>query len=92
MVAFVDWMETLEGKYFGQNDNPTIAMFSKRKSWWDRWGKCAAGAIGGGLTGGVAGCGVGGGIGVAVGGGVGAVAEGVGALPGAASGALPGDS
>jgi|GEM_PF-3567114 len=61
MVSFVYWMETLEDKYSHLNDTPGIFLFKREKddSWWTRWGRCAAGAVGEALTAGVVGCGAG---------------------------------
>jgi len=64
MLSFVEWMEALDGKYSGSNDQVSFVLLKKEeKSWWKRWGKCAAGVVGGTITGGIAGCGVGGSFG-----------------------------
>ncbi len=82
--AFVDWMDTLTSK----NKSNT---FAKKKSWWNSWGKCVAGILGGAGTGaltfGLAGAAVGT-VALPV---VGTVSAGaVGAIGGAISGGLTG--
>lgn len=87
MVAFVDWMDTLETQT--ANKSSFLAK-SDCDGWWSCWGKCAAGTIGGAITGAIAGCGVGGSVGAAAGAAIGSLAGGVGAIPGAGVGAVVG--
>lgn len=91
MNAFVDWMGTLES----QNTNKSSFLAkSDCDGWWDCWGRCAAGTIGGAGLGALGGAALGGGgctvvlpvIGTVACGTVGAVVGGVsGVLAGAAS-------
>ncbi|MGJ8683393.1 MAG: hypothetical protein ACSHWW_02135 [Nonlabens sp.] len=77
MLAFVDYMESLS-----LQETAIISKSGDCDGWWSCWGKCAAGTIGGALTGGVAGCAALGGIGAAIG-----AAVTIWAGPGAAGGA-----
>jgi len=96
MVAFVDWMDTLETQT--ANKSSFLAK-SDCDGWWSCWGKCVAGTIGGAITGAVAGCGVGAAVGAAAGAAIAAipsagiaapVGAGVGAVVGCAAGGVAG--
>lgn len=62
MVAFVDWMGTLESQYTNkllsvktrglQPDDQKSGDQQKCDGWWSCWGKCVAGTLGGAITGG----------------------------------------
>jgi hypothetical protein len=89
MDAFVDWMGTLDTPA----NKPGLEK-AEDEGWWDSWGKCAAGTVGGAGLGALAGAGVGGAgctvvlpiIGTVACGTVGGVVGGVsGALAGAAA-------
>tara|TARA_B110000259_G_C13958647_1_gene379742 strand:+ start:237 stop:953 length:717 start_codon:yes stop_codon:yes gene_type:complete len=85
MIAFVDWMGTLEN-----NQSAKSSLEFKCDGWWSCWGKCTSAVIGGGLTGGLGGCGIGAAAGLGIlsipGCGVGAIIGGIGgALTGAAA-------
>lgn len=93
MIAFVDWMETLD------NENNKSNLKSDCDGWWSCWGQCAAGIIGGAITGAIGGCGVGGAVGAAAGAAIAAipsagiaapVGAGVGAVVGCGAGAVAG--
>jgi len=97
MLAFVDWMGTLENSVSKAN------LVSKAENecdgWWSCWGKCVAGTLGGVLTGALGGCGVGAGVGAAAGAAIAAVPSlgiataagaGVGAVVGCAAGGIVG--
>ena len=78
MIAFVDWMESVNifnAKTEGEDGG-----------WWDSWGQCVAGTVGGYFTGAVAGCGVG----AAVGSPGGPLGIGIGCAAGGATGAVGG--
>lgn len=61
------------------------------EGWWETWGRCAVGTIGGYYTGALAGCGIVGGVGAAIGGPPGAAGGcAVGVIVGAIGGALTG--
>lgn len=76
MDSFVNWMQHTETAYGTYSSSCT--------GWWSCWGKCAAGAIGSGITGGIGGCATGG----MVGGAVGTVVPGVGNAVGIISGCV----
>lgn len=90
LISIAAWYEgTLN--FFDENQNLFLsqdqdqfiaAAHLKGCGWWQKWGKCVAGTLGGYYGGALAGC--------AVGGGVGATAAGVGAVPGCAVGAAVG--
>jgi len=87
MVAFVDWIDSLESSHSNKS-----SLFAKSDcdGWWSCWGSCAAGTIGGAITGAIAGCGVGGSVGAAAGAAIGSYVAGIGAVPGGGIGAVAG--
>lgn len=66
LITKVVWYESTINFYHEYQDLfiPVETPYSvvdlefKKCSWWDRWGKCAAGTIGGAITGGLSGCAV----------------------------------
>ena len=63
--AFVDWTESLvhsqspKTLYYAKTRLKSSNVEEDKKSWWQRWDKCAAGITGSALTGLVTGCGIG---------------------------------
>lgn len=85
-LSFLD-MLNIKNSEMNFNEKSVITTYGNGKSWWDRWGKCAAGVVGGYLTGGTAGCVGVGGLGAVVGG---AAGMGIGSVPGAVVGGVGG--
>src|SRR5690606_10464741 len=69
------------------NEKKSIITYGNGRGWWDSWGECAAGVVGGYLTGGTAGCVGVGGLGAVVGG---AAGMGIGSVPGSVVGGVGG--
>lgn len=83
MIAFVDWMDTIEAL---NSNKSSLLSKSDCDGWWSCWGQCVAGIIGEAISGGVAGCGVGAGVGAAVG----TIVPGAGTASGAVGGCVAG--
>jgi|SRR5690606_6780442 len=85
-IASLDMLQQKDAE-FNKIGLSSTTTFGNGTSWWNRWGKCAAGVIGGGVTGGLVGCAGIGGLGAVVGG---AAGLGVGSVPGAVVGGVAG--
>lgn len=77
--------------YFGSDHSGSrINCPDCEESWWDSWGRCAAGTVGGTLTGALGGAGIGAGVGAALGGAPAAPGAIIGGIVGAIGGGLTG--
>jgi hypothetical protein len=80
-IDLINYFNDIGSQYNTGNGQTTT------NGWWSDWGKCAAGVIGGYLTGGALGCGAVGGVGALVGG---AATAPIGGLPGVVVGGIAG--
>lgn len=92
MKQMAVWMEKAKEAYFDRvmwGNQVQSALITRKKSWWHRWGRCAAGILGGAISAGLGGCGVGSAVGLGF---ASIPGCGVGAIIGAVGGGILGAS